>query len=168
MLAGCQGDNATATVEPPGGGGGGGGGGGTATGSIPEVLRADSEFSTLVSLLEATGLDETLAAGGPYTLFAPTNAAFAKVPPATLEALEQDPVALKNLLLYHAAEGTYTSEQLRGMTSLATMLGPSLAINAGCPSGALFVNNAQVVGPDIPATNGIIHAIDSVLIPPPA
>ena len=106
---------------------------------------------------------DTLATGGPFTVFAPTDAAFAKVPKATLDALAADPAKLKAVLLYHVVPGRVTAADVVKLTSAKTAEGRSLGIKV--VNGSVFVDGAPVTTPDVEATNGVIHVINSVLIP---
>ena len=130
---------------------------------IVQTAVAAGQFTTLASLLQKAGLVDTLATGGPFTVFAPTDAAFAKVPKATLDALAADPAKLKAVLLYHVVPGRVTAADVVKLTSAKTAEGRSLAIKVA--NGSVFVDAAQVTTPDVEATNGVIHVIDSVLIP---
>jgi len=130
---------------------------------IVQTAVAAGQFTTLASLLQKAGLVDTLATGGPFTVFAPTDAAFAKVPKATLDALAADPAKLKAVLLYHVVPGRITAADVVKLTSAKTAEGRSLAIKV--VNGSVFVDGAQVTTPDVEATNGVIHVIDSVLIP---
>jgi len=130
---------------------------------IVQTAVAAGQFTTLASLLQQAGLVDTLATGGPFTVFAPTDAAFAKVPKATLDALAADPAKLKAVLLYHVVPGRVTAADVVKLTSAKTAEGRSLAIKV--VNGSVFVDAAQVTTPDVGATNGVIHVIDSVLIP---
>ena len=130
---------------------------------IVQTAVAAGQFTTLASLLQKAGLVDTLATGGPFTVFAPTDAAFAKVPKATLDALAADPAKLKAVLLYHVVPGRVTAADVVKLTSAKTAEGRSLAIKV--VNGSVFVDGAQVTTPDVEATNGVIHVIDSVLIP---
>jgi transforming growth factor-beta-induced protein len=130
---------------------------------IVQTAVAAGQFTTLASLLQKAGLVDTLATGGPFTVFAPTDAAFAKVPKATLDALAADPAKLKAVLLYHVVPGRVTAADVVKLTSAKTAEGRSLAIKV--VNGSVFVDGAQVTTPDVGATNGVIHVIDSVLIP---
>ena len=130
---------------------------------IVQTAVAAGQFTTLASLLQKAGLVDTLATGGPFTVFAPTDAAFAKVPEATLDALAADPAKLKAVLLYHVVPGRVTAADVAKLTSTKTAEGRSLAIKVA--NGSVFVDAAQVTTPDVEATNGVIHVIDSVLIP---
>ena len=130
---------------------------------IVQTAVAAGQFTTLASLLQKAGLVDTLATGGPFTVFAPTDAAFAKVPEATLDALAADPAKLKAVLLYHVVPGRVTAADVAKLTSAKTAEGRSLAIKVA--NGSVFVDAAQVTTPDVEATNGVIHVIDSVLVP---
>ena len=130
---------------------------------IVQTAVAAGQFTTLASLLQKAGLVDTLATGGPFTVFAPTDAAFAKVPKATLDALAADPAKLKAVLLYHVVPGRVTAADVVKLTSAKTAQGRSLGIKV--VNGSVFVDGAQVTTPDVEATNGVIHVIDSVLIP---
>jgi uncharacterized surface protein with fasciclin (FAS1) repeats len=140
----------------------------------PQASEADivgtavgaGDFKTLASLLQAAGLVETLQGPGPFTVFAPTDAAFAKVPKATLDALAADPAKLKAVLLYHVVAGSVPAADVVKLTSAKTVNGASVAIKVD--GGSVFVNGAKVVSPDVKASNGIIHVIDTVLLPPAA
>jgi len=119
-------------------------------------------FSTLVTAVRAAGLEETLTMGGPFTVFAPTDEAFAKIPPAQLQALLADTDALKRVLLYHVVSGAVTSGEVVKLKSAKTASGHSLSISA---KNGVHVNDATVIEADVMAKNGVIHAIDTVLIP---
>ena len=131
---------------------------------IPTVAAGTADFSTLTSLLQSAGLIETLQGDGPFTVFAPTNAAFDKVDPATLAALQADPEALKRVLTYHVVPGALRADDLAS-GALATVDGADLDVQVAGGSGVITINGAEVTKADIPATNGVIHAIDTVLIP---
>jgi len=124
------------------------------------------QFKTLASLLQSAGLVDTLKTGGPFTVLAPTDAAFAKVPKATLDALAADPAKLKAVLLYHVISGSVPSTEVVKLTSAKTLNGASVSIKV--QDGSVLVNGAKVVTPDVMASNGVIHVIDSVLLPPAA
>jgi transforming growth factor-beta-induced protein len=131
--------------------------------NIVQTALAAGQFKTLASLLDKAGLVDTLSTGGPFTVFAPTDAAFAKVPKATLDALAADPAKLKSVLLYHVVSGRVTAADVVKLESAKTLGGPSLAIKV--VNGSVFVGGAKVATPDVMASNGVIHVIDSVLIP---
>ena len=124
----------------------------------------NGSFKTLASLLGAAGLVDTLKGPGPFTVLAPTDEAFAKVPKATLDALAADPAKLKAVLLYHVIAGNVPSGEVVKLTSAKTVNGADVAIKVD--GGSVFVNNAKVVTPDVKASNGVIHVIDTVLLPP--
>jgi transforming growth factor-beta-induced protein len=131
--------------------------------NLVQTAVAAGQFTTLASLLTKTGLVDTLATGGPFTVFAPTDAAFAKVPKATLDALAENPSQLKSVLLYHVVPGRVTAADVVKLNSAKTLEGRSLAIKV--VDGSVFVDRAKVTTPDVTASNGVIHVIDSVLIP---
>jgi uncharacterized surface protein with fasciclin (FAS1) repeats len=132
--------------------------------NIVQTAVAAGQFKTLVSLVKQAGLAGALSAPGQLTVFAPTDAAFAKVPKATLAALGKDKALLKSVLLYHVAKGKVTAAKVVKLKSVKTLEGASLAIRV--TGGKVFVGGAQVVTPDVMASNGVIHVINKVLIPP--
>lgn len=133
--------------------------------TVVEVLNRDDNFSTFVWALGASKLEATLAGPGPYTVFAPTDEAFDRLPPGTLDDLLKDPKGnLAEVLLYHMTPGAYTASDVASNKTIATLQGNPLAV--GVTGGDVAVNGARVVRADIPAKNGVIHAIDTVLIPP--
>ena len=134
-----------------------------ADGNIVQTAVAAGQFTTLATLLQQTGLADTLAGGGPFTVFAPTDAAFAKVPPATLQALAADPAKLRQVLLYHVVSGAVPAADVVKLTGAKTLNGASVTIKVA--DGAVRVDGATVTATDVMASNGIIHVIDSVLIP---
>jgi uncharacterized surface protein with fasciclin (FAS1) repeats len=132
--------------------------------NIVETAVAAGQFKTLTSLLQQTGLDKTLAESGPYTVFAPTDEAFAKVPKKTLDSLAANPDQLKAVLLYHVADGEVKAADVATTSSVATLNGASLPIKAN--DSVVRVGGAKVIKADVMASNGVIHVIDGVLIPP--
>ncbi len=136
-----------------------------APGGIVEIVAADGRFSTLSAAIDAAGLAETLAGEGPFTLFAPIDSAFAKLPPGAAESLLQEAPTLKNILLLHVVPGKFTAAEAAGMKSLMTALGDLVPVTL-TPKGKVTFGAAAVVIADIPARNGVIHAIDRVLLPP--
>lgn len=130
--------------------------------NIVETAISAGSFNTLVQALRATGLDEALAGDGPFTVFAPTDAAFAALPAGTLDALLADPQALSEILLYHVVAGDVRAADLAGRSSATTLQGGALAI---ATTGGVRINGANVVSADVVASNGVIHVIDQVLIP---
>ncbi len=136
--------------------------------NIAAVAMMNPQFNTLSKLVTVAGLGDALKdPKATLTVFAPTDAAFAKVPKATLDALAKDPEKLKSVLLYHVLGTTVTSKDVAGMGGMGqpkTLQGATLDVTTR--DGTIFVNNARVIKADVPTTNGVIHAIDSVLIPP--
>ncbi len=132
--------------------------------NIMQTAVAAGQFKTLVSLVEQAGVAGALAAPGKLTVFAPTDAAFAKVPKATLAALGKDKALLKSVLLYHVANGKVTAAKVVKLKSVKTLQDGVLAIRVS--GGKVFIGKAQVVTPDVMASNGVIHIINRVLIPP--
>ena len=120
-------------------------------------------FLTLAKLLTNAELLDTIKGPGPFTVFAPTDAAFAKVPAATLEALAADKAKLTKVLLYHVVPGTLTSKELQS-GEVATAEGSKLRVNVA--GSSVTVNDVRVLAPDVMASNGVIHVIDNVLLPP--
>jgi len=128
---------------------------------IVDTAVAAGSFKTLVTALEAAGLVDTLKGPGPFTVFAPTDAAFAKVPPDQLKALLADKVKLTEVLTYHVVSGAVMSKDVKaGMVQ--TVEGSSLTV---VTMGGVKVDGANVTSVDIVADNGVIHVIDSVLMP---
>ena len=140
-------------------------GGATSNQTIVEIAAANPNFSTLVTAVQAAGLVETLSGPGPFTVFAPTNAAFDKLPPGTLDALIANKTALTSVLTYHVVPGNYPASQVVSMSSLPTVQGQPLPVTVQ-PGGTVRVDGATVVTTDIKASNGVIHVIDTVMIPP--
>ena len=135
--------------------------------TIADVAMSDNQFSTLVKAVKAAGLAETLKSEGPFTLFAPTNAAFAKIPKAKLNALLKDKAKLKMVLLYHVVPGKIMASDVMAMKNPSmpkTAAGPMLRVKTTAP---IMVNNARVIKADIETSNGVIHVIDTVLMPMP-
>jgi uncharacterized surface protein with fasciclin (FAS1) repeats len=131
--------------------------------NIVETAVAAGEFKTLASLLKRAGLVKALQGKGPYTVFAPTDAAFDKVPNATLARLGRDRAALRSVLLLHVAEGRLTAAKVTKRRSVKTLNGQRLPIRVR--GGKVFVGGARVVTADVTASNGVIHAINKVLLP---
>ncbi len=134
--------------------------------SIVDIAVADGRFTTLVTAVTAAGLAETLAGDGPFTVFAPTDDAFAALPEGTVETLLADPQgALTDVLLYHVVSGAVPAEAVVGLDSATTINGEAVAI--AVQDGNVRLNeSATVIITDIMADNGIIHVIDAVLLPP--
>ncbi|WP_456829718.1 fasciclin domain-containing protein [Deinococcus sp. UYEF24] len=133
--------------------------------TITDLVANDPQFSTLLTAVQAAGLEDTLKSGS-YTVFAPTNAAFAKVPSDALSALLNDPAMLKSVLLYHVVPGKVNAKQVMSLKSAKTANGATVSIRVA--GGKVMVNNATVIKADVMACNGIVHVIDSVLMPPMA
>jgi uncharacterized surface protein with fasciclin (FAS1) repeats len=131
--------------------------------TIVQTAEASGRFKTLVSLVKQAGLASTLSGTGPFTVFAPTDAAFAKVPQATLDALAADKAKLKAVLLYHVAKGRLPAAKVVKRSSIKTLNGASVSVRVR--SGKVYVGGARVVTPNVKASNGVIHVINKVLIP---
>ena len=133
-------------------------------GTIVDIAVADGRFTTLVAALQAADLVGALSGEGPFTVFAPTDDAFAKLPEGTVEALLADIPALTDILLYHVVSGAVLAEDVVMLDSAETLLGEMVEIRV--EGGMVYINDAQVIITDIIASNGVIHVIDSVLLPP--
>ncbi|WKZ83539.1 MAG: fasciclin domain-containing protein [Acidimicrobiia bacterium] len=132
---------------------------------IVETAEAAGSFATLLTAVEAAGLTETLQGEGPFTVFAPTDDAFAMLPEGTIEALLADIPSLTDILLYHVVSGAVTSDVVVGLDSAATVQGSEITIEV--VDGEVILNGSvKVVTVDIAASNGVIHVIDAVLLPP--
>ncbi len=132
---------------------------------IVQTATDAGSFKTLLAAVKAAGLVETLQGEGPFTVFAPTDAAFAALPAGTLDGLLKDPAALKKILLYHVVSGAVTADKVVGLTSATSVEGSPIAISV--KDGAVYLNgSAKVVMPDVMASNGVIHVIDKVILPP--
>ncbi len=138
---------------------------------IVDTATKAGSFSTLLKAAGVAELVDTLRSTGPFTVFAPTDAAFTKLPAATLNALLADKAALKSVLLYHVVSGKVESKAAIGIAQSSTPSAVTVngaKINLSLKDGSLFINDAKVVTADVEASNGVIHVIDTVLIPPPA
>jgi uncharacterized surface protein with fasciclin (FAS1) repeats len=131
--------------------------------NVVQTAIAAGQFKTLASLLQKAGLAGTLEGKGPFTVFAPTDAAFAKVPKATLASLAKNKTKLRAVLLYHVVKGKVTAAQAMKLHSAKTLEGRSLAIRVS--GGKVIVGGATVVKANVNASNGVIHVINTVLIP---
>lgn len=141
--------------------------------TIVEIAAGNEDFSTLVELVTAAGLVDVLSSEGPFTVFAPTNEAFAALPPVVVEYLGANPELLTRVLTYHVVSGAVTSDQIA-----ESMMAPSMEmsavgadmmgseLNVQVTEDGIMVDQANVIIADIIASNGVIHAIDSVLVPP--
>ncbi len=133
-------------------------------GDIVATATSAGKFTTLTKLLKRAGLVSALRQPGPYTVFAPTDAAFKKVPKKTLNALLANKAKLKAVLLYHVVAGKVTAADVVKLRSAKTLNGKSVRIRVSGMN--VFVNNSKVVKADVMATNGVIHVVNRVLIPP--
>lgn len=134
--------------------------------NIVETAVAAGNFNTLVEAVKAAGLVDTLSSPGPFTVFAPTDEAFSKVPKAVLDALMANKTLLTEVLTYHVVPGKVMSSDLTNGMSVKTVEGSDVKITID--SAGVMVNNAKVITPDIGASNGVIHVIDAVILPPAA
>ena len=131
--------------------------------NIVQTAAASGQFDTLAMLLSKAGLVKTLQQKGPYTVFAPTDAAFTKVPKATLNTLLASKAKLRAVLLYHVVAGKVTAAQVTQLSSAETASGERVRIRASGRN--VFVNRSKVTKADVMASNGVIHVINQVLIP---
>ena len=132
---------------------------------IVDTAVAAGSFKTLAAALQAAGLVETLKGKGPFTVFAPTDEAFAKLPAGTVEDLlkPENKEKLKAILLYHVVAGKVTAKEVVKLHSAKTVNGESVTI--AVKDGKVMINNATVIKADVEASNGVIHVIDTVLLP---
>ena len=133
------------------------------TGTIVDVAASNPDFTTLVTAVKAAGLAETLAGPGPFTVFAPTNEAFAKVPKDVLDKLLANKEALTKVLTYHVLAGEVKAADVMPGDVRSVEGSTATIADAG---GQLKVNDATIVATDVMASNGVIHVIDSVILPP--
>lgn len=133
------------------------------TKDIVTVAVEAGSFNTLAAALRAAGLVETLQGPGPFTVFAPTDAAFAKLPAGTVEALLNDIPRLRQILTYHVVAGKVEAKDVVNLTSANTVQGSPVSIHV--MGGKVMINDATVVTPDVQASNGVIHVIDTVILP---
>ena len=131
---------------------------------IVDTAAAAGTFGTLLAAAKAAGMVDALKQSGPLTVFAPTDAAFAKLPKGTVEALLKDTKKLKAILSFHVVAGMVDSRAAAKAGKAASLLGPKLTFKKA--GKGLKVENARVVGADVTAKNGIIHVIDTVMLPP--
>lgn len=134
------------------------------SGDIVDTAVGAGEFNTLAAALQAAGLVDTLKGPGPFTVFAPTDAAFAKLPAGTLDSLLANPDLLRRVLTYHVVGGADTAADVSQLQAATTVEGENVTINA--TEGVVQVNDATVTQADIMASNGVIHVVDTVLLPP--
>jgi uncharacterized surface protein with fasciclin (FAS1) repeats len=132
--------------------------------SIADTLAATPELSTLSSLIVKAGLTDTLKGTGPFTVFAPNNAAFAKVPAKTLEELGKNPARLAAVLTYHVIPGKVMAADVKNNSNVKTVNGANVAVSKA--GEFVTIEDGMVQNADIAATNGVVHVIDSVLLPP--
>ena len=131
--------------------------------SVADTIAATPQLSTLNGLVMKAGLTDTLKGSGPFTVFAPTNEAFAKVPTKTMEALAADPAKLKAVLTYHVVPGKVMAAEVKN-GNVKTVNGANLALSKA--GEFVTVEDGMVQQADVMATNGVVHILDSVLIPP--
>jgi uncharacterized surface protein with fasciclin (FAS1) repeats len=138
---------------------------GAAEKDIVDTAVAAGSFNTLATALQAADLIDTLKGNGPFTVFAPTDDAFKKLPPGTVESLlkPENKEKLRAILTYHVVAGKVTAAEAMKLSSAKTLNGQSVAIST--TDGVVMVNNAKVVKADIGASNGVIHVIDTVIMP---
>jgi len=135
--------------------------------STMDILEGDARFTTLVTAINAAGLNDELATGGPFTLFAPTNAAFDALPAGVLDSVLADVDLLTDILLYHVASGTALSTDLSNGQSIPTLLtGTTLSVSI--TGNTVTINTATVTQADLQSANGVIHVVNGVLVPPSA
>ncbi|MDO8681398.1 MAG: fasciclin domain-containing protein [Acidobacteriota bacterium] len=133
------------------------------TKDIVDVAVAAGSFKTLVAAVQAANLVEVLKRPGPLTVLAPTDEAFAKIPKADLDALMKDKAKLAAVLQYHVLAGNVSAADLKMMKDFGTVQGKRIQISSA--GATLKINNATIIKPDVPASNGVIHVIDTVLMP---
>jgi len=130
--------------------------------NIVETAVKAGSFKTLVTAVQAAGLAQTLSSSGPFAVFAPTDEAFARLPPGTVENLLKDKARLTAILTYHVVAGRHPAADVITKSSLQTVQGQSIRIDA---RDGVKVNDARVIAPDVLTDNGIIHVIDRVILP---
>jgi uncharacterized surface protein with fasciclin (FAS1) repeats len=137
-----------------------------ATENIVGVAKAAGKFNTLIAAVQAAGLADVLMGKGPFTVFAPTDDAFAKLPGGTVESLlkEENRAKLQTILKYHVVSGRVFSDEVVKQKEVATLAGMGVRISV--KDGKAMANESSIVATDIDATNGVIHVIDGVLLPP--
>ena len=134
--------------------------------AVVDTAVANGSFKTLAAALQAAGLVDTLKGPGPFTVFAPTDAAFAKLPAGTVERLlkPENKEQLRRVLTYHVVTGKVESTEVTTMSSAKAVSGDTLRV--AVKNGKVMINNATVVSADVGASNGVIHVIDTVILPP--
>jgi uncharacterized surface protein with fasciclin (FAS1) repeats len=133
--------------------------------NIVEIAIEAGNFNTLVTAVKAAGLAETLQGPGPFTVFAPSDAAFAKLPAGTVESLLADKAKLTSILTYHVVSGKVMADDIVKANGATPTTVNGLPLDIVVRDGKVYVNGAQVVSADIAASNGVIHVIDTVLLP---
>jgi uncharacterized surface protein with fasciclin (FAS1) repeats len=128
---------------------------------IVDIAVSNDNFKTLVAAVQAAGLVDALKSPGPFTVFAPIDAAFAALPPGTVQTLVQNPPQLARILKFHVVAGKFTQADLAKLGKVESLEGSSIPINC---TDAFEVKNSTVIMPDIEADNGIIHVIDRVIL----
>ena len=136
--------------------------------NIVQVAVEAGSFKTLVAAVQAAGLAETLQGPGPFTVFAPSDAAFAKLPAGTVEALLKDKAKLASILTFHVVPGKVMAADIVKANGAEPKTVNGLPLDIELRSGKVYVNGAQVTTADVQASNGVIHIIDTVLLPQPA
>jgi uncharacterized surface protein with fasciclin (FAS1) repeats len=131
--------------------------------TIVDIASSDEQFSSLVDAVVAADLADTLASAGPFTVFAPTNSAFEDLPSYVTDTLEKNPELLGDILLYHTVGRELFAADVLKQKRIKTVQGESLRVNLR--GGAPFVDNAKIIATDVDASNGVVHVIDTVLIP---
>lgn len=134
--------------------------------TIVDVAVADGRFTTLVTALQAAGLVETLQGDGPFTVFAPTDDAFAALPEGALDGLLADEEALTNVLLYHVVSGEFLAADVVGLDGQMVETASGESVQIAVMDGNVMVNDATVIITDIETSNGVIHVVDAVILPP--
>jgi uncharacterized surface protein with fasciclin (FAS1) repeats len=144
----------------------GGAGARAADKDLVDTAVSAGQFKTLVTALNAAGLVDTLNGSGPFTVFAPTDAAFAKLPAGTVESLlkPENKARLKAILTYHVVQGSVMAADVVKLKQAKTVNGQMIAVKAA--DGAVMINDAKVTATDVVASNGVIHVIDKVILPP--
>lgn len=137
-----------------------------ASANIVETAAAAGSFTTLVTAVKAAGLVETLSGPGPFTVFAPTDAAFARLPAGTLDALLKDKAKLASILTYHVVPGKVMAADVIKANGAKPATVNGKALDIVVRAGKVYVNGAQVTTADIQTSNGVIHVIDAVVLPP--
>lgn len=133
--------------------------------NIMETAEADGRFTTFITAVKAAGLDDTLSGSETFTVFAPTDDAYKKLSPGSMDILLRNPRGdLLQILLYHVARGKVTAADLKKLTTVETLQGESLSIRVS--DGLITMNDAKVIVTDIECTNGVIHGVDTVMLPP--